>query len=293
VQPVADPFQVEADDPRLADYRHLTDAAARRAVEGSDGHGILIAEGVLALRQLLRSDYRIRSVLSTPARAAAVRAELEQAAAEANAGASGPGTGGAPHLVAPRDLLESVTGYDVHRGVLAAADRGRPRDPAEVLAGVRRVVVAEGLSDHENLGGVFRNAAALGLDAVLLDDRSADPLYRRSIRVSSGWALRLPFARAGSGAEVVGRLHEHGLRALALTPSPSAVPVDRAGELGLLDDPVAFVVGAEGPGLSPALLDACDARISVPMSAEVDSLNVATSLAVVAAFAAARRGWSS
>jgi tRNA G18 (ribose-2'-O)-methylase SpoU len=277
---------VDPDDPRLADYRHLTDAAARRAVEGSDGHGILIAEGVLALRQLLRSRYPLRSVLSTPSRAPAVRAELRAAEAE------GIETGDAPHLVAPRELLAATTGYDVHRGVLAAADRGMPRDPTQVLTGARRVVVAEGLSDHENLGGLFRNAAALGLDAVLLDDRSADPLYRRSIRVSSGWALRLPFARAGSGVEVVERLHAQGLRAVALTPSRDAVAVDVAAASGVLDDPVAFVVGAEGPGLSPAVLAACDARVAVPMSAEVDSLNVATSLAVVAAFAAARRGWT-
>ena len=273
---------VHPDDPRLADYRHLTDAAARRALEGSEG-GILIAEGVLALRQLLRSSYRIRSILSTPARADAVRAELDAIA---------PGDHPPlPHLVAPRELVESVTGFDVHRGVLAAAERGPQGDPDAVLRSARRVVLAEGISDHENLGAIFRNAAALGLDAVLLDDTTGDPLYRRSIRVSSGWALRLPHARVGRGRAPADRLAAAGFRTVALTPAGDALPVDRAAAEGLLGDPVALVVGAEGPGLSPELLDACTHRVSVPMTGEVDSLNVATSLAVVASFAAASRGW--
>lgn len=285
MQHPGDPQEVEADDPRLADYRHLTDAAARRAIEGADGTGIFIAEGVLALRQLLRSDHHVRSILSTPARTAAVQQELH-AAQE-----MGVAPTRAPHLVAPRPVLERITGYDVHRGVLASADRGAPRDADELLGAARRVVVAEAISDHENLGALFRNAAALGLDAVVLDDRSADPLYRRSIRVSSGWAMRLPFARAGSGRSLVERLERHGLRTVALTPSRGALPVDRAAADGLLDDPVAFVVGAEGPGLTDEVLEACSARVAIPMTGEVDSLNVATSLAVVASFAAARRGW--
>ena len=285
MQELSDPQEVAADDPRLADYRHLTDAAARRAVEADDGNGIFIAEGVLALRQLLRSGFRVRSILSSPARAEAVQAELRAALDDTRSPA------GVPHLVASRSVLESVTGYDVHRGVLAAADRGTPRDPDEVLGAARRVVVAEAISDHENLGALFRNAAALGLEAVLLDDRSADPLYRRSIRVSSGWALRLPYARGGSGRALVERVEGHGLRTVALTPSDDALPVDRAAAEGLLDDPVAFVVGAEGPGLSEQVMGACTARVAVPMAGEVDSLNVATSLAVVASFSAARRGW--
>lgn len=285
MQHPVDPQEVEADDPRLADYRHLTDAAARRAIEGPDGAGIFIAEGVLALRQLLRSDHRVRSILSTPARATAVHRELRAALAEGRSATE------APHLVAPRPVLEQITGYDVHRGVLASADRGAPRDADELLGAARRVVVAEGISDHENLGSLFRNAAALGLDAVVLDDRSADPLYRRSIRVSSGWAMRLPFARAGSGRALVERLERHGLRTVALTPASGALAVNRAAADGVLDDPVALVVGAEGPGLSEEVLEACSARVAVPMAGEVDSLNVATSLAVVASFAAARRGW--
>lgn len=284
---VADTCRVEPlvddRDPRLDDYRHLTDASARRAIEGADGEGILVAEGVLALRQLLRSEHRVRSVLVTAARREAVEREMQL---------GGGLPGGAPLLVGSREVLRSVTGYDVHRGVLAAADRGRPRDPADVMAGARRVLVAEAVNDTENLGALFRNAAALGLDAVLLDDTAADPLYRRAIRVSSGWSLRLPWARLGPSETLSGTLRDHGFTSVALTPGDDALPVDVAADRGLLDDPVAFVVGSEGAGLSEEVLGRCDATVRVPMWGEVDSLNVATSLAVVAAFAAARRGWA-
>ncbi len=150
----------------------------------------------------------------------------------------------------------------------------------------------EGVSDNENVGALFRSAAALGLQAVLLDGACTDPLYRRSIRVSSGWTLRLPFARAATTTELLELLAAAGIRSVALTPSDGAVDVDRAAAAGLLDDPVALVVGAEGPGLSPATIAACDAAVRVPMAPGVDSLNVATSLAVVGAFAGARRGWT-
>ena len=277
--PLSDPA-----DTRLDDYRHLTDAAARRAIEGRDGHGIFVVEGRLALRQLLRSGHRVRSVLSIPSRTAAVEDELAGAGVEA-------GDATFPHLVAERGVLRDVAGFDVHRGVLAAADRAPLPGAAELLSGARRVVVVDGVNDHENLGALFRNAAALGVRAVLLDDTAADPLYRRSIRVSAGWTLRLPYARGGASAAIPDLLRRHGLRPVALTPGHGALPVDEAADRGVLDDPVALVVGAEGPGLPDATVAACDAAVRVPMHGEVDSLNVATALAVVAAFAAARRSW--
>ena len=268
----------DPDDPRLDDYRHLTDAEARRAIEaGGAPHGIFVVEGPLALDQLRASDHRVRSVLVTPARAASLGTRLD---------------GMGPVLVAERDVLAAVTGFDVHRGVLAAAERPEPAAPATALAGHRRVLVMEGVSDNENVGALFRSAAALGLQAVLLDGACTDPLYRRSIRVSSGWTLRLPFARAATTTELLELLAAAGIRSVALTPSDGAVDVDRAAAAGLLDDPVALVVGAEGPGLSPATIAACDAAVRVPMAPGVDSLNVATSLAVVGAFAGARRGWT-
>ena len=280
-------------DPRLDDYRHLNDAAARRAADPEGApHGVVVVEGAVALEQLLSSELQVRSVLLSPTRAAALSDRL---------------TGVDTVYVAAREVLAAVAGFDVHRGVLAAAARPAPADPAAVIGAAvvgaavvgtavvgssQRLVVLEGLSDNENVGAVFRNAAALGIDAVLLDGTCTDPLYRRSIRVSSGWTLRLPFARAGSSAELLALLGAAGVRTLALTPAPEAVPVDAAADRGLFDGAVAFVVGAEGPGLSAATIAACDAAVRVPMAAGVDSLNVATSLAVVAAFAAARRNWS-
>ena len=265
-------------DPRLDDYRHLTDAAARRAIEASGApHGIFVVEGPLALDQLRASDHHVRSVLVTPSRAATSAERLE---------------GLGPVYVAERPVLAEVCGFDVHRGILAAAERPAPATPAEVLSGRTRVLILEGVSDNENVGALFRNAAALGIDAVLLDPTCTDPLYRRSIRVSSGWTLRLPFARGATTADLLAAVRHHGLRSIALTPIDTAVAVDTAAASGLLDDPVALVVGAEGPGLSARTIAACDAAVRVPMAPGVDSLNVATSLAVVAAFAGARRDWS-
>jgi tRNA G18 (ribose-2'-O)-methylase SpoU len=132
---------------------------------------------------------------------------------------------------------------------------------------------------------------ALGLDAVLLDGATTDPLYRRSVRVSSGWTLRVPFARAATSAELVTVLDRAEVRTIALTPAPEAVAVDDAARGGLFDGRMALVVGAEGSGLAADTVARCSAAVRVPMAPGVDSLNVATSLAVVAAFAASRRGW--
>lgn len=267
----------DPDDPRLDDYRHLTDAAARRVIEqGGAEHGIFLVEGPVALQQLLRSGLRVRSVVLSPSRARSLEVDPTPAC---------------PVHVVERDVLSAVTGYDVHRGVLASAERPAPVAPAELLDGARRVLVAEAVSDNENIGSLFRNAAALGVQAVLLDAACADPLYRRSVRVSSGWSMRIPFARTETVGDLLEELHRHGVRSVALTPGEHARDVDRAAADGLLDDPVAFVVGAEGPGLSDATLGACDALVRVPMAHGVDSLNVATSFAVVASFAAARRRW--
>lgn len=271
----------DVEDPRLADYRHLNDAAARTAAGRDDatGGGCAIVEGAVALEVVLRAGVPLRSLLLTRARAESMAPLLERRAADV------------PLFVADRDVLAEVVGFDLHRGVLASAERRPPPPADEVLGSCSRVVVTEGLNDHENLGALFRNAAALDIDAVLLDDRTADPLYRRCIRVSSGWAAVLPHARLGALPGGYDRLRSHGFRVVALTPSPDALAADRAAAAGWLDDRVAFVVGAEGPGLAPASIAGADAAVRIPMAPGVDSLNVATSLAVVAAFAAARRQW--
>nr|AGC72551.1 putative rRNA methylase [uncultured bacterium A1Q1_fos_862] len=264
-------------DPRLDDYRHLTDASARRAIEMEGAaHGIFIAEGPVALEQLYASGLPIRSVLMTPSRAASMP----------------PPPAGVPLLVAPRPVVAAVAGYDVHRGVLSAAERPRPSRPDDVVSTAQRVLVLEGVSDNENVGSLFRNAAALGIDALLLDPACTDPYYRRSIRVSSGWSIRLPHSRVTDTRQALEILSGRGFHTVALTPQVQADPVDVAALRGDLDDPVAYVVGAEGPGLGSRSIAACSAAVRIPMCSGVDSLNVATSLAVVAAFAAAHRGWS-
>jgi tRNA G18 (ribose-2'-O)-methylase SpoU len=165
----------------------------------------------------------------------------------------------------------------VTRGVLASADRLPAPDVGSLLSGARRLAVVEGLNDFENLGALFRNAAAFGIDAVLLDPTCADPLYRRSVRVSMGHVLNVPFAvLPGPWPDSLTMLRDKGFPVLAMTPAERAT--------SLRDIPVpsrwAVLLGAEGPGLSDAAMAAADELVRIPMHAGVDSLNVATAAAI-------------
>jgi tRNA G18 (ribose-2'-O)-methylase SpoU len=257
-QPVADPS-----DPRVRDFFRLSDPELRRRREQPDGDpGFFVAEGTLVIRQLLRSPYPVRSVLVTPKGLAALEGDL--------AGCD------APVFLVDQPVMESIAGFRFHRGALASAARRRPDGLDEVVAGADLVVVAEGVNDNENLGALFRNAAAFGARALVLDAATADPLYRRSIRVSMGHALRTPFARVDDASSAVERLRASGYEVLALTPAADAedlrtVPV-RSRQ--------ALLVGAEGPGLSAHTMAAADRRVRIRMAAEVDSLNVATAAAI-------------
>ena len=248
---------------QLDDYRALNDPARRRQVERRGGY--FVVEGLLALEALLASPYPVRSVLADERRAGRVAALVG---------------GLAPVIVRPRDEVAAVAGFDFHRGVLAAADRLPLRAAADLVAGARLVVVAEGLSDHENLGALFRNAAAFGADAVLLDPTTADPLYRRSVRVSLGHVLRVPWTRLTPWPAGLRGLRDDGLAVLALTPDPGADPIDDVATQAVPLGPVALMVGAEGPGLTGAALAAADRRVRIPIAAGVDSLNVATAAAI-------------
>lgn len=248
-------------DPRLADYVGLTDAALRRRLE--HGRGVFIAEGELVIRQLLVSPYPVRSVLLAPPRYERLR--------DALAGVD------APVYVAPPAVLEAVAGFRIHRGAVAAAGRLKPMDPRAVLAPARVVAVLEGLNDHENLGALFRNAAALGVDGVLLSPTCADPLYRRSVRVSMGCVLRVPFATLAPWPAGLSAVADEGFEVVALTPAADAGPVSA---LDALQGRVAVLLGAEGPGLSAGALRAAGRRLRVPMRDGVDSLNVATAAAI-------------
>ncbi len=246
----------DAADPRLADFRNLTDADVR-----PDRRGIVIAEGVNVVQRLANAPYRMRAVIGVPERLAALRPVLERH--------------DVPVYQVDKWLLSDVVGFRVTRGVLASADRGAPPDAADLLRDARRIAVLEGLNDFENLGALFRNAAAFGVDAVLLDPRCADPLYRRSVRVSMGHVLRVPFAVLPEPWPASLELLRE-FTVLAMTPDPSATP------LRDIDVPRrwAVLLGAEGPGLSAPALVAADLRVRIPMASGVDSLNVATAAAV-------------
>ena len=244
----------------LDDFRALSDPGRRRMVERQGDY--FVVEGSFALDALLASDYRIRTVLVAERKADEVRARVGSRA---------------PVVVRPEDEVAGIAGFAFHRGVLASADRRPVPEPAELLAGARLVAVVEGLGDHENLGALFRNAAAFGVDAVLLDPTTADPLYRRSVRVSLGHVLRVPWARLPRLPGGLAVVREHGLAPVALTPAADAEPIDALGR-----DPgrVALLLGAEGSGLTPATLGAADRRVRIPMAAGMDSLNVATAAAI-------------
>ena len=258
---MADPVIVDdPGDPRLADYVGLSDAALRRRVEL--GQGVFIAEGELVIRQLLASPYAVRSVLLTPTR--------HRHLASALAGLD------VPVFVAPPPVLRAVAGFNLHRGAVAAAARPAPRDPMTLLARSRTVAVLEGLNDHENVGALFRSAAALGVDAVLLAPGCADPLYRRSVRVSMGAVLRLPFADVSPWPAALADVAGAGFELVALTPHPDAEPVGAFAPAGA----VALLVGSEAQGLSEGALAAAGRHVRIPMRSGVDSLNVAAAAAI-------------
>lgn len=263
-EPVAGPTS----DP-LDDYRALRDPARRREVERQ--RDFFVVEGRYALDALLDSPYPLRSVLVAETKAAPIRALVGDRA---------------PVLVVPAAEMAGVTGFDFHRGVVASA--GRLPLPAvddlvgdlvgDPVGGARTVAVLEGLNDHENLGALFRNAAAFGVGAVLLDPTTADPLYRRSVRVSAGHVLRVPWTRVAAWPAGLAALRDEGYCIVALTPAADAEPLDELVAAQL--DRVALLFGAEGPGLSAAALAAADRRVRIPIASGVDSLNVATAAAI-------------
>jgi tRNA G18 (ribose-2'-O)-methylase SpoU len=247
-----------AADERLADFRDLMDADVR-----PDRRGIVIAEGVNVVERLTRSDYRLRAVLGVQNKLSELQPVL--------AGLS------CPVYCVDKWVLSDVVGFRVTRGVLAAADRPAPAQAADVLQGGSRFVVCEAINDFENLGSIFRNCAAFGVDAVLLDPRCADPLYRRSVRVSMGNVFGIRFATLPEPwPDSLRLLSERGIELLALTPRPAAVPVSDL----VVPPRWAVMLGAEGPGLTEQALAAADRWVRIPMAAGVDSLNVATAGAV-------------
>jgi tRNA G18 (ribose-2'-O)-methylase SpoU len=257
----------DPDNPLVDDYRALHDARLRRRMETSsagDDPGFFVAEGVHAVGRLLLSGRRIRSVLVDRTRLAALGDRL--------AGLD------APVLLADQPTLRAVAGFPVTRGVLAAADRWPLPDPASVLGAARRIAVLEDINDHENLGVIFRSAGSLGLDAVLLSPRCCDPLYRRSVRVSMGHVLGVPWTRLDPWPAAMATVRAAGFTLAALTPAADAEPLARWAPAP--GERVAVLLGAEGPGLTPAALATADRHLTIPMRQPADSLNVGSAAAI-------------
>ncbi|GGZ93678.1 TrmH family RNA methyltransferase [Streptomyces echinoruber] len=252
----------DPDDPRLRDYTDLTDVELRRRREPAEG--LFIAEGEKVIRRARAAGYETRSMLLSAKWVDTLRDVIDALPA--------------PVYVVDPELAERVTGYHVHRGALASMRRRPLPAAAGLLAGARRVAVLESVNDHTNIGAIFRSAAALGMDAVLLSPDCADPLYRRSVKVSMGAVFAVPYARVETWPKGLEAIREAGFTLLALTPDEQARSLDEAAPHRR--DKVALMLGAEGDGLSTRALAAADERVRIPMSHGVDSLNVAAAAAV-------------
>ncbi|MFF0743697.1 TrmH family RNA methyltransferase [Streptomyces sp. NPDC004111] len=272
----------DPDDPRLSDYTNLTDVELRRRREPAEG--LFIAEGEKVIRRARRAGYEMRSMLLSAKWIDVMRDVIDEVPAPV-------------YAVSP-NLAERVTGYHVHRGALASMQRRPLPAAADLLAAapgpqesqdrtVRRVAVFEDIVDHANLGAAFRNAAALGVDAVLLSPRCADPLYRRAVKVSMGAVFQVPWTRLNSWPQDLGLLRAAGFTTAALCLSDQAITLD---ELAARDDErLALIFGTEGDGLTAEALMGADEHVRIPMDAGVDSLNVAAASAVAFYATRARR----
>ncbi|HEU4687568.1 MAG TPA: RNA methyltransferase [Vicinamibacterales bacterium] len=243
-----------ATDPRLEPYRHVGDHQWLRE------HGLFVAEGRFVLERLVAGrTHPIDSVLVTPAAFTALESILQQL--------------DVPTYVAPQALLNETAGYNFHRGCLALAARPRPQSLDDVAPLAALLLGMERIGNPDNVGGLFRTAAAFGVNGIVLDDRSSDPYYRKSIRTSMGAVLTMPFATIEDWPAAIRALHDRGFEVLALTPSSNAIDVDalpaRAVKARTL-----VLVGAEGSGLSDEVLSAGVVPVRIPMAQGVDSLNV-------------------
>jgi tRNA G18 (ribose-2'-O)-methylase SpoU len=252
-----------ADDPRVADYTSLTDVHLRKLREPAEG--LYIAESSRVLRRALAAGHRPRSFFLADKWLEGLADVLE----------AHPDV---PAYVGPPWLLEEITGFHLHRGAMAAMHRPEPVPVEEVLEGARRVAILEDIVDHTNVGAIFRSAAALGVDAVLITPRCGDPLYRRSIRVSMGTVFQVPWARLDAWPAAIDELRELGFTVAAMELAEDALDVDVLGARGL--ERLALILGTEGAGILPDTLDAVDLAVKIPMRHGVDSLNVAAASAV-------------
>jgi tRNA G18 (ribose-2'-O)-methylase SpoU len=259
---------VDIEDPRVQAYRNVREAD----LKGRER--LFIAEGRLVVSLLLRGcRFPVDSVLVTEAALEAIRPDLD-------ASESPP-----PVLVASPEVMNSIVGFDIHRGCLAAGKRTPVSDASELLTAepdARLIVAVEDLFNHDNLGGVFRSAAAFGVGAILLSPRCCDPLYRKAIRVSMGHALRVPYGTIPAAAEGASVLKRLGVYTIALTPQDSSASLRDCADRIRSERPdrVCLLLGSEGPGLSDAMIRGADLRVSIPIARGVDSLNASVAGAI-------------
>lgn len=256
--PITDPA-----DARVAAYVRLRDTNLRKSLEAE--HGLFIAEGEKVIRRAVAAGYPVRSLLMERRWLAPLSGLLDEL--------------DAPVYVADPDVVGAVAGYPVHRGALAELGRTPPPAVRDVLESARTLVICEDIVDHTNVGATFRCAAALGVDAVLISPRCADPLYRRSIKVSMGAVFTVPYTRMPDWRDGLSEVRAAGFTLLALTPAPDAVPLSEA-VAKTAGTRRALLLGTEGDGLSAHWTTESDLRVRIPMSHDVDSLNVSAAAAI-------------
>lgn len=262
----------DADDPRVSDFRRLNDQAARREMEGDE---YFLSEGWVSIERLIDSGHVFRSVLLSPSRVNRFRPFMDQ-----------PELHGVPVYAADRDVMHDIVGFDLPRGVLVSASRKPLRTVEQLAATSTRLIVLEALNDDENVGAIARAARAFDIDGMVLSPTCTDPYHRRTVRVSMGEILHMRVARAGPDEwpRALDTLHAHGFRSWAMTPAADAIGLWNAD----VPSRLAIMLGAEGPGLTQAALDAATSQVMIPISEMVDSLNVGHAAAIT--FAVASQG---
>ncbi len=266
----------DAKDPRIGVFLNQKDAWLKAAhnpetdssAQYASAGGLFIAEGVLVVEQLIRSGFPLHSVLVSNNRAKNIASVLEEVPQ------------GTPIYTASQEVIDKIVGFPMHRGVLACGQRLPNPDPIELAKGCRALVVMEDLSNHDNVGSVFRSVAALGGDGVgvWMTRRCCDPLYRKALRVSMGHVLKVPFAIVDDLGSKLDELRGLGFTTIAFTPGWDSVTIDESLDRGV--DRPGLLFGAEGAGLSDEALNKADQKVRIEMAKNVDSLNIAAAAAV-------------
>ncbi|MFP7696186.1 TrmH family RNA methyltransferase [Trueperella sp. LYQ143] len=258
-------------DPRLADFTQLTDTALRRKLETE--RGLFLAESDKVIRRALAAGHHPRAFVMAPRWLAGMRDVVEQ-------------WPDVPVFIVAQELLQELTGYRVHRGALASMYRPQLPSASDFLRAhpaARRLFILEDLVNHTNVGAIFRSAAALGCDGVLVTDHCCDPLYRRSVKVSMGTVFQIPWTRIEHWPHSMEILRDHGWITASLALREDALTLAEFSQIiDTPDSKVALILGSEGDGLAPATISQADYAVRIPMAGGVDSLNVAAAGAVAA-----------